>query len=146
MAARLPLNKTMESIAYNAKIYGQLLSDTVPGIIGTHDEYRRIESIFNALISKGEDELSPEEGRLFELLANLLEEFERRTLPVLDDSSPAQTIRFLMAENALKQSDLADVFGSQAVVSKVLNGSRTVSKAQAKRLAERFRMSIDAFI
>ncbi|MEQ1606162.1 MAG: helix-turn-helix domain-containing protein [Pyrinomonadaceae bacterium] len=133
-------------MAYNEKIYGQLLSDAVPGIIRTEEEYRRIESIFNGLISKGENGLSPEENRLFELLANLLEEYEQRTLPKLENSSPAETLRFLMQENDLRQSDLGDVFGSQAVVSKVLSGSRTISKAQAKRLAERFRMSTDAFI
>jgi len=133
-------------MAYNEKIYGQMLSDTVPGIIGTPEEYNRIESIFNELISRGEDSLSAEENRLFELLATLLEEYESRILPGLEESSPARTLRFLMEENDLKQSDLTDVFGSQAVVSKVLSGDRSISKAQAKRLAARFRMSTDAFI
>lgn len=131
---------------YNAKIYGQLLVDTVPGIIADDKEYERTESIFNGLMNKGEDNLSPEETRLFELMANLLEEYERRTLAPIEDTTPAETLRFLIQENKLRQTDLDDVFGSQAVVSKVLNGKRSISKAQAKRLAERFRMAADAFI
>ena len=131
---------------YNAKIYGQLLVDTVPGIIADDKEYERTESIFNGLMNKGEDNLSPEETRLFELMANLLEEYERRTLAPIEDTTPAETLRFLIQENKLRQTDLDDVFGSQAVVSKVLNGKRSISKAQAKLLAERFRMAADAFI
>lgn len=131
---------------YNAKIYGQLLVDTVPGIIADDKEYERTESIFNGLMNKGEDNLSPEETRLFELMANLLEEYERRTLAPIEATTPAETLRFLIQENKLRQTDLDDVFGSQAVVSKVLNGKRSISKAQAKRLAERFRMAADAFI
>jgi HTH-type transcriptional regulator/antitoxin HigA len=42
--------------------------------------------------------------------------------------------------------DLVDVFGSRAVVSQVLSGKREISKAHARRLAERFRLSVEAFI
>ncbi len=51
-----------------------------------------------------------------------------------------------MDENDLKQKDLEELFGSQSVVSKVLSGKRSITKVQAKKLAERFRMSTDAFI
>lgn len=131
---------------YNPKIYGQLLVDAVPGIIADDEEYERTELIFNGLINKGEENLSPEEYRLFELIANLLEEYENRVVPRIVGTAPAETLRFLMQQNDLKQTDLDDIFGSQAVVSKVLNGKRSISKAQAKRLAERFMMTSDAFI
>lgn len=114
----------------------------------TTDQFKndRLDSVFNSLISKGEERLSAEETRLFELLAKVLEDFERQTLSTLGDVPPADALRFLMDENDLKQTDLADVFGSQAVVSKVLNGKRTISTAQAKRLAARFQVSTDLFI
>jgi HTH-type transcriptional regulator/antitoxin HigA len=133
-------------MTYSPEKYGKLLLKTLPGVISDDNEYDRIESVFNTLISKGEERMSAEEARLFELLANLLEDYERRTLPPLPDVAPADALRFLMDENELKQTDLSDVFGSQAVVSKVLNGKRTISKAQAKRLAARFRVSTDLFI
>ncbi len=146
MAGRLQLNQGEKIMNYNAKIYGQLLVDTLPGMISDETEYERTETIFNGLMNKGDDNLSPEENRLFELMANLLEGYERRTLSPLTDTTPPEKLRFLMQENDLKQTDLDDVFGSQAVVSKVLSGKRSISKAQAKRLAERFRMTADVFI
>jgi HTH-type transcriptional regulator/antitoxin HigA len=133
-------------MTFNPEKYGKLLKQALPGVISDADEYDRIESIFNTLISKGEKSLAAEESRLFDLLANLLEDYERRTLELLPHVEPADALRFLMNENELKQNDLADVFGSQAVVSKVLNGKRTISKAQAKRLAAKFRVSTDLFI
>lgn len=136
----------MSAKKYDPKTYGRLLADTLPGVIANRKEYDRTESIFNGLLNKGEEGLSPEESRLLELLANLLEDYERRTLPSEPDSTPAETLRFLMDQNGLKQSDLEDIFGSQAAVSKVLNGHREISKAQAKGLAMRFHMSTDAFI
>ena len=72
-------------MTHNPKTYGTLLADALPGIIESDTEYNRIEVIFNNLISKGEDNLSPEEKCLFGLLANLLEEYESRTLEPLAD-------------------------------------------------------------
>ena len=133
-------------MTYNHKAYGKLLANTLPGVIADDEEYKRIEVIFNTFISKSEDKLSPEEDRLIDLLADLMESYEQRALPPLKAVSPADALRFLMEENYLKQKDLEDVFGSQGIVSKVLNGKREISKAQARRLAERFHLSTDIFI
>ena len=63
-----------------------------------------------------------------------------------DKSNPRVALRELMREHELKQTDMLDIFGSQGVVSQVLNGKREISKAQARRLATRFRLPIDIFI
>lgn len=133
-------------MVYKAKTYGQLLAEAAPGVIGSAEEYERTEAIFNRLMDKGEDNLSPDESRLFELLAKLLEDYESRTLPPLADVSPADALRFLMEENDLRQSDLDDIFGSQTVVSKILHGKRSITKEQAKGLAKRFGVSVELFI
>ena len=133
-------------MTYNPKIYGELLAETLPGIIESDAEYERIEEIFNRLISKGEDSLLPEENRLFGLLANLLEDYESRTLEPIETSIPRETLSFLMRENNLKQTDMTDIFGTQSIVSEVLNGKREITKLQAKALAERFAMKVEAFI
>lgn len=140
------MNCEANMTVYSARKYGKLLADALPGVIANDEEYSRTEAIFNGLMDKGEERLSHEESRLFALLANLLENYESRTLPPMGGVSPADTLRFLMEQNDLKQTDLEDVFGSQAVVSKVLNEKRSISKTQAKRLAERFHLSTDAFI
>ena len=133
-------------MAYDPKIYGSLLADTLPGIIESDKEYARVESVFNTLISKGEAHLSPEETRLFGLLANLLEEYESRTLEPLPDLKPLELLASLMEVNSLRQADMTDVFGTQSVVSEVLAGKREITKRQAKALAEKFAMRVEAFI
>lgn len=130
-------------MTYNPKKYSALLSDALPGIIDSLDEYNRIEEIFNNLFKENR---SPEEDKLFNLLANLLEDYETRTLPPLEKSLPQTTLKFLMEENNLRQSDLADVFGTQSVVSEVLRGKREITKKQAKALAQKFSLRLEAFI
>ncbi len=63
-------------MTFNSKIYGALLAEALPGVINSDEEYKLVEEIFNDLMNKGEDSLSPEEERLFDLLANLLEDYE----------------------------------------------------------------------
>jgi len=130
-------------MTYNPKKYSALLNNALPGIIDSLDEYNRIEEIFNNLFKENR---SPEEDKLFNLLANLLEEYETRTLPPLEKSSPVETLKFLMEENDLRQSDLADIFGTQSVVSEVLRGKREITKQQAKALAQKFSLRLEAFI
>jgi HTH-type transcriptional regulator / antitoxin HigA len=126
--------------------YGALLAEVMPAIIENDIEYARMEAVFNAFMDKGEDNLSPDERKLFALIAKLLEDYERETLPPLEKSSPLQTLLFLMEENDLKQKDVVDIFGSQSVASEVLNGKREISKTHARNLAERFNVSPALFI
>lgn len=130
-------------MTYNPKIYGQLLIETLPGAIVSQEEYDRVEKVFAGLFNQ---ERSPEQERLFDLLATLLEDFERRTLPPLTASTPLETLKFLMTENNLKQKDVVEIFGSQSVASSVLSGKRDISKAQAKKLAEAFKLKADVFL
>ena len=133
-------------MTYNAKIYGKLLAETVPGVIDSDAEYERLEAVFNDLISKGEDNLSAEEFRLYELVGNLLEDFEKRTLIPLDVRSPLDALKSLMRENNLRQKDVVEYFGTQSVASEVLSGKREISKTVAANLAARFSVSTDLFI
>ena len=116
----------------------------IPRVIDTEAEYDRLETIFEALLDKGKR--SPEEDALFDLLTNLMEDYERRTLAPISDASPIEMLEYLMRENDLKQKDVADIFGGQSVVSDVLRGKRGINKEQAKKLGEKFSVSPSAFI
>jgi len=98
------------------------------------------------MLSKGEDRLSPEESRLLALLATLLESYESKRLSALPDSSPLVRLKFLMAENNLRQKDVVEIFGNQSVASEVLSGKRKIAGHHAVRLAERFSVSVDLFL
>jgi hypothetical protein len=69
-------------MTYNPEIYGQLLIEVLPSMINSQEEYDRLEQIFADLFDQ---DRTPEQEELFGLLATLLEDFERRTLPPLDD-------------------------------------------------------------
>lgn len=47
----------------------------------------------------------------------------------------------LMSANNLKQCDLALLFGSESMVSEILNGKRELNKHQMERLSRRFKVS-----
>ncbi|MBI4748647.1 MAG: hypothetical protein HY774_09160 [Acidobacteria bacterium] len=54
-----------------------------------------------------------------------------------------EIIQFLMRDRQLRQRDLLPVLGSRGVTSKIINGKRSPSKAQAKALGEFFGVSPD---
>jgi HTH-type transcriptional regulator / antitoxin HigA len=90
---------------------------------------------------------TPEERSLLRLLVDQIEKFESRTYPSLGyDPTPADTIRFLMAQNGLSQKDLWGVLGGKSHTSEVLNGKRKGSNRQAGLLARRFNISPTAFV
>ena len=119
--------------------------DVLPASIESEKENERLIEAAGRLMKKGK-ERSPEETRLLNLLVTLIEDFEERTYPMGLSSDPVLALRELMREHDLKQTDLLDVFGSQGTISQVLNGKREISKSQAKKLSERFRLPVDIFI
>ena len=131
---------------YDPRIYGNLLVEYQPGVIKTEKENERALEIAGRLMNKKSKDRSPEETRLLDLLVALIEDFEEKAYPMGKTANPALALRELMREHELKQNDLLDIFGSQGVVSQVLNGKREISKSQARRLSERFRLPIDIFI
>ncbi len=97
------------------------------------------------LMDKGEGKLSPEEGKLLELLGILIEDYDDRRYPP-GDHDPITVLTELMAARSLTAKDLWPVFGSKGAASDVLNRRRAVSKNQAKKLAQFFHVTADLFI
>ena len=127
--------------------YGLLLMETLPSVISSEKELERLTEEVDRLMTKGikQGELSPEEERLLELLAVLIETYEDEHYPI-PELSPIEVLKFLMEERKLKQSDLFHVFGSSGITSEVVNGKRSISKEQAKKLAKHFKVSVELFI
>ncbi len=75
-----------------------------------------------------------------------MKDYEKRTLPPLEPTSPVSTLKFLMEENGLNQTNVVEYFGSQGNVSQVLSGKREISKGAAQKLSERFKLSTDIFL
>ena len=128
------------------KKYGRLLGKHRPRRIQMPEEHERLSAMLQELDGEQEKrELNAEELEIQELLALLVTEYEDRVVADPDDS-PLETLKSLMEDHGLRAVDLVEVFGSPAVASQVLNGHREISKSHARRLADRFKLSIDAFV
>jgi HTH-type transcriptional regulator/antitoxin HigA len=131
------------TIDLNEKAYRQLLGRALPHVIHTDQECDRLTSELTRLDERKSP--SPEEKELAELLTVLIEEYEERRYPVRK-ASPRQTLQHLMEARNLTQKDMWKVFGSKGITSEVFHGKRSISKAQAKKLAEFFHVSVELFI
>ena len=129
---------------FNPEKYGSLLMSALPQVIESDEELRRSEEIITGLLNKGAN-LSPEEEKLLDLISDLVEKYEDEHYP-FPEVPPNEILKFLMEQNDLKQSDLLHVFGSSGIASEVVGGKRSISKAQAKKLAEFFKVSVELFI
>jgi len=131
------------TIDLNEKAYAQLLGRTLPHVIHSEEECERLTTELMRLDER--EGLSPEEKQLAELLTILIDEYEERRYPIRK-ASPRQTLQHLMEARQLTQKDLWKVFGSKGITSEVFHGKRSISKAQAKKLAEFFHVNVELFI
>ncbi|MBX9878190.1 MAG: hypothetical protein K2Y22_06985 [Candidatus Obscuribacterales bacterium] len=106
------------------------------------EAYKVIEHLFDR---RRAGNLTQEEEEYFDVLTSLVISYEKIHYPI-KKLSPLETLRDLMEINNLKQADLAHLFSSKSNLSEILSGHRRISKAQARRLSDYFKMSIDAFI
>jgi HTH-type transcriptional regulator/antitoxin HigA len=127
----------------NEKAYRQLLGLTLPHVIHTEEECDRLTKELERLDERVN--LSPEETELAELLTVLIHEYEERRYPIRK-ASPQHTLQHLMQARNLTQKDLWKIFGSKGIASEVFHGKRSISKAQAKKLAEFFHANVELFI
>jgi HTH-type transcriptional regulator/antitoxin HigA len=126
----------------DARKYGRLLARTLPVAIDTPDEHRHMLAEVDKLFDK---DLSPEEAKLFDLMVTLIEDYEDKHFQ-LSAATPLTILLELMENRGVKPRDLWDVIGSKSRVSEILNGQRKITTAQAKKLAEYFKVSTDLFI
>lgn len=126
------------------KEYGKLLADIQPQVIKTEEENEFFLSKIEIIIELGDD-ITPEQERLLDLLVKLVEDFEEQNYQ-LKQATPHEILGELMRERGFKQKDLMDVFNSKGVASEVINGKRSISKNQAKKLGVFFNVSPAIFL
>ncbi len=122
--------------------YGKLLSKVQPEVIRSEKQNQAYIQRLEVLTSQ--ESVSPAEEKLIALLTLLVEEYEDKEHPV-PQAAPLDIIRHLMEAHNLRQKDLADVFGTESIVSDVLNGKRDLAKEHIRRLSARFHVSPAVF-
>jgi HTH-type transcriptional regulator/antitoxin HigA len=113
--------------------------------IESERHYRAMVGFMNDLLDRvGDRETHPLMG-LLDVVTTFVHDYEERNVEI-PDAAPAVVLGFLMEQNNLRQSDLAEDFGSQSNVSEVLSGKREINARQARALAKRFGVSPAVFI
>ncbi len=130
--------------AINPTRYARLLAKTLPRVIQTEDEFDRMAALLEEL-DFSRQARSAEERLLTELITRLIEDYDDRRHP-LPSVPPKKMLRYLIEQRHLRQRDLVTLLGASSVVSDIVNGKRSISKSQARKLAAFFRVPADVFI
>ena len=128
--------------AFDSKKYRNLLAAKCPREITSDEQNEAYLQELEAL-SFAEDQ-TPEEKEYCKMLAAFIESWERRYRPERS-LSPIDSLKVLMDNRGLKQSDLVPVIGSKSHISEILSGQRELSKAHIQKLSQFFRVSPEVF-
>ena len=123
--------------------YQALLVEFVPRPIRSEREYkkslRQIERLMTANPTR-------EQSELIDVLATLIEQYESAGHPT-PKLRPRQLVAHYLENRGLTRAELARETGiPRSAITNILQGRRGISKANARRLAEFFRVPISAFI
>jgi HTH-type transcriptional regulator / antitoxin HigA len=112
--------------------------------IRTARDYKRASAVMDRLLDEvGEDEKHPL-AEVLDYLSNQVETYETDHVKI-PDAPPRDVLRFLMEQQGLSQSDLADC-APQSRISEILNGRREISKELAKALGKKFGVGVGVFV
>jgi HTH-type transcriptional regulator/antitoxin HigA len=128
----------------NKEEYIKLLSETVPRIIDTEIEHKRLLNEVDKFMDLGEN-LTDEQAEVLQLLVTLIEQYENKVYQ-MKAVTPLDILHELMSVRELKQKDIVEIFGSKGITSEVINGKRSISKNQAKALGDFFHVSYSLFL
>src|SRR2546428_9027345 len=126
----------------NKTAYARLLTKTLPTVIPGGAQNRRVLAVIGELIAK--PRRTREETELLKLLIQLSSDFDKRRYPYT--VKPHEHLAELLKERKLRQADLLSIFGHRSAVSEVLAGKRGITKEQAKKLADFFKLPVELFL
>jgi HTH-type transcriptional regulator / antitoxin HigA len=106
-------------------------------------EHARAEAVASELMGR---ELDGGAGDYLDALLVLVNKYEDENHAIDESMSPREALRALMEFNSLSQADIGRVIGSESAVSMFLKGDRELSKAQIKKLVERFKVDPAIFM
>src|ERR1700686_5560378 len=113
-----------------------------PTPIASERQHAEYLSVLDKLASK--ETPTREEEKYAEVLMTLIEAYEEAH-HFIPDASPVEVLRALMDANHLRQKDLVPIFGSESIVSEVLNKKRVLNKMHIEKLSKRFHVSPAVF-
>jgi HTH-type transcriptional regulator/antitoxin HigA len=125
--------------------YEELLAETLPGRIKNDEDYDRFRARFGELLVQRRRTRA--EDRLMDLLAVLIEDYDRQHGMPPDNSTPAEYLQFLVEHSGKSATELLlPVFGQRSHVHEALTGKRGISATQARKLGQLFHLAPGLFL
>lgn len=110
-------------------------------------DYLKLEELLDRLIDEVRDDETHPLALVMQIIGENLEQYDdEHHSEIGEHITDVEMVRYLMKIHHLHQQDLADIFGSQANVSKFLNGERQLGKNAILGLKKRFGISADFFV
>jgi len=123
--------------------YQALLVDFTPRPIKSEREYKRV---LNYIEQHAEPHPPKDKAVLMDLLAALAADYEEKRFPMPDLTS-GELLKFLIDERGITRAELARQTGiPRQKITNAINGTRPLSKGNAIKLAEFFKLRPSAFI
>ena len=113
--------------------------------IRTKSQLKQAASIIDEL-SDRLNSLSTDERAYFDVLCELVKSYESKHCQPTIKMTAAEALKYLMEANNLTLTDLAPIVRHKSHLSAFLSGSRGLSKANALKLAEMFKVSPKLFL
>ena len=112
-----------------------------------HDDigYTNTQEMIDRLTSL--PKLTSDQAEYLETLTILFEAYEKEHERIRTSHlTPLDVLDFLLESNGMTGSDLGRLLGNRELGPKLLNGSRQLSKAHIRRLADRFKVDAGLFL
>jgi HTH-type transcriptional regulator/antitoxin HigA len=131
------------TLTFNQSSYSSLLAEISPKVIETEAEYDRALAIAEKLTF--DRNKTPEQRAIYQLLVMLIEVYETKHYP-MPISTPYEVLQHILEASGIDRSDLVDKLGSSDEVSEIIEGKKSISKAQARVLGDMFKVSPNLFV
>jgi HTH-type transcriptional regulator/antitoxin HigA len=115
-----------------------------PRIIKKEEQYRETLAEVSRL-AVSDPSLDSDDGARLELLAKLVEDYERNQFPIAKPT-PIEAIVFRMEEQGLRQTDVAALFGSKSRASEVLSGKRPLTLPMIRNLHSELAIPLELLV
>ena len=133
------MNKQLENIS---KVWPSIKS--IFSVPHSEKEYLALVKTLDSLVDEVGNNQKHKLAPVMETIGKLVQNYEDQFYSV-KKSTPIDTLKYLMNEHGLKQSDLQEI-GSQGVVSEILTGKRDLNLEQIKKISKKFHVSPLVFI
>ena len=127
----------------NLEVYGQLVAEVKPKVIETEDEYEQFLAVAERLTFQQNQ--TPEESALYDLVTMLVEAYELEHYPI-DRASPSEVLQHIIESSGIDRAELVNIFGSSELVAQFLAGTKSIDPSWAQTLGKRFKLSPKIFL